>query len=453
MIGDSQAREIVQRALRFSQADETEVSLFGLEEKLTRFANNVIHQNVASADAGVVVRAALGKRVGVASTNDLSDAGLERAVEAATANARLQPEDPAYPGMPEPVEIAPVEAFDERTAAYSPADRARDVGQVCRRADEVGINSSGAFRTAVHEYVVANSHGLFAYHAGTAADLTTVAMAEDSAGYAAGASWRVDEVDVAALGWEAIERALKGRNPQPIEPGVYPVVLEAYAVIDMVTFLAHLAGGKEVTEGRSWMTGRQGERLMSPLVSIWDDGRDRASVPLPFDAEGMPRQRVELVRQGVVGEATYDRYWAAQAGKRTTGHALPIVNPFSPWINGATMGPLAMHPAMAAGEHTVEEMIAATERGLYVTRFHYTRTVHPREVVVTGMTRDGLFLIENGEISRPLRNLRFTQSYIEALAGVEMVGKEVRGEAPFLGVVRAPALKLSAFAFTGATTF
>ncbi|MGB9775182.1 MAG: TldD/PmbA family protein [Anaerolineae bacterium] len=453
MLGEKRIREIVGRVLARSHADETEVLFFGLEERLTRFANNTIHQNVAETDAGVVVRAAVGRRTGVGLTNDLSDAGLERALEAAIGAARLQPEDPHYPGLPDPVPVEPVPAFDERTAAYTPEDRARDVAGVCRRAEEAGVNASGAFRTAVHEFAVANSHGLFVYHPTTIADLTTVVMTDDSAGYAAGASWRVAEVDVVALGEEAIRKALRGRQPRPLEPGVYPVVLEPYAVGDIVDFITGMAGGMAVAEGRSWMTGREtGEPVAASSVSIWDDGRDPAGWPLPFDFEGMPRQRVDIIREGRVGSPVYDRRWAAIAGKTPTGHALPAANPFSPWMT-ASAGPASLHPMMGAGEHTVEEMIAATDYGLYVTRFHYTRVVHPRQAVITGMTRDGTFLIERGEITVPVRNLRFTQSYVEALANVEMVGRKVHSERPDFTVVRAPALKISAFHFTGATEF
>jgi PmbA protein len=453
MLGEKTVREIVGRVLVRSRADETEVLVFGLEERLTRFANNTIHQNVAETDAAVVVRAAVGRRTGVGMTNDLSDAGLERALETAVQAARLQPEDPHYPGLPDPVPVEPAPAFDEQTAAYTPNDRARDVAVVCRRAEEAGVNASGAFRTAVHEFAVANSHGLFAYHPTTIADLTTVVMTDDSAGYAAGASWKVAEVDVVALGEEAIGRALRSRNPRPLEPGVYPVVLESYAVGDIVDFIAGMAGGMAVAEGRSWMTGREeGEAIADPRVSIWDDGRDPAGWPLPFDFEGMPRQRVDIIREGRVGRPVYDRRWAALTGKAPTGHALPAANPFSPWLT-ASAGPAALHPVMGPGEHTVEEMIASTDYGLYVTRFHYTRVVHPRQAVITGMTRDGTFLIERGEITMPVRNLRFTQSYVEALANVEMVGRRVHCERPDFTVVRAPALKISAFHFTGATEF
>jgi predicted Zn-dependent protease len=453
MIGERRIRQIAHRLFAAAGADETEAVVFGLEESLTRFANNVIHQNVAETDATVVVRAAVGGRVGVAVTNDLTDAGLDRAAETATAAARLQPEDPDYPGLPAPAQVTPVAAYDTRTAGYTPADRARAVGAICRRAEELSASASGAFRTATHEFAVVNSHGLSVYHPTTMADLTTVAMTDDSAGHAAGASWKVGQIDVLALGEEAIQRALRSRNPRSVEPGIYPVVLEPYAAGDILSFLSQLAGGMMVQEGRSWMTGRAGRQLLSPRISIWDDGREPGGWPLPFGFEGTPRRRVEIVQRGTVGQPVYDRRWAAQAGEQDTGHALPAANPFSPWLTAGSYGPVPLHPIMGTGHHTVEEMIAATDHGLYVTRFHYTRLVHPRDVVVTGMTRDGVFLIENGEVTVPVRNLRFTQSYIEALAGAEMVGREIHTERPTFSILCAPALKLSAFHFTGATAF
>jgi predicted Zn-dependent protease len=282
--------------LGLSSADETEAVLLGRGEQLTRFANNSIHQHVAETNRYLVVRAALGRRVGVAASNDLTGAGLERVVETAIATAKLRPEDPGFPGLPAPAGLPEVTGFDEATARCSPVERARAVHVVCRRAEEAGCVAAGAFRTAVHEWAVANSHGLFAYHPATEADLTTVVMTGDSSGFASGASWKVAEVDVVALGQQAISKALRGRDPQPLEPGLYPVVLEPYATHDLLETLTFAAGANYVQEERSWMSGRQGERLMSPLISIWDDGCDPAGWPLPFDFEGMPRQRVDMPR-------------------------------------------------------------------------------------------------------------------------------------------------------------
>jgi predicted Zn-dependent protease len=453
MLERSQAERLLKQALSLSSADETETVLLGLESQLTRFANNGIHQHVAEANRYLVIRAALGQRVGVAATNDLTDAGMERAVETATAAAKLRPEDPDFPGLPETADVPAAVGFDEATAGYGPADRAQPIGVVCQRAKEKGCVASGAFRTSTHEWAVANSHGLFAYHPITEADLTTVVMTDDSSGFAADASWKVADVDVVALGEEAIDKALRSRNPQPLEPGVYPVVLEPYATHDLLETLAIAAGANFLQEGRSWMSGRQGEQLMSPLISIWDDGLDPASWPLPFDFEGTPRQRVDIVRDGVAGDAVYDRTRAAKEGKESSGHALPAANPFNPWLNTSRFGPIPLHTRLGTGDSTLAELVAGTERGLYVTRFWYTRTVHPRDAVVTGMTRDGTFLVEKGELTTPVRNLRFTQSYVDALAGTEAVGREARRMWSDPGIHCAPALKLAAFNFTGATEF
>ena len=453
MIGQTQTETLLKQVLALSSADETEAVLLGLDERLTRFANNTIHQNVAEDNHYVVLRVVLGKRVGVGATNDLTASGLEQAVETAIAAAELSREDAHFPGLPHSVDVPEAAAFDETTARCSSMERARPVSGVCQRAEDAGCVAAGAFRTSVYEFAIANSHDLFLYHPTTEADLTTVVMTEDSSGFSADASWKMEEVDVAAQGEEALNQALRSRAPQPLEPGVYPVVLAPYAAHDLLATLASAAGAIAVQEGRSWMSERQGERLMSPLISIWDDGLDPVGWPLPFDFEGVPRQRVDIVRQGVVGDVLYDRARAVKDGAHSTGHALPAANPFNPWLNASRLGPIPLHAYMGAGDSTVEEMISGTERGLYVTRFWYTRTVHPREAVITGMTRDGVFLIENGELTTPVCNLRFTQSYVEALAGVEAVGRETSHLWSSLGIQSAPALKLSAFSFTGATKF
>jgi PmbA protein len=204
-----------------------------------------------------------------------------------------------------------------------------------------------------------------------------------------------------------------------------------------------------VLEGRSWMNGHQGEQAMNPLVSIWDDGLDPGGLPLPFDYEGVPKRRVEIVSQGVVQGPVFDRRTASRAGTQTTGHALsPDVPNF---MRGA--GPIAQNLFLSSGKSSLEEMIASTPRGLYITRFWYTRLVHPRDCVVTGMTRDGVFWIENGEIAYPVKNLRFTQSYVQALAEVEAVGRETRLLKTEYGsrAIRVPALKIGGFNFTGMT--
>lgn len=445
MLGQQKTKELLQSILKRSTSGQTEVVVVGKDEHLTRFANSMIHQNVSEMNITVTVRVALGQRVGMATTNDLTDAGLNQVVETATSIACLQPENPDFPGFPQPQPLSSVDAFDQATAGFSPQDRARQVGVICRRADEAHLIASGAFSTTVNELAVANSQGVLAYHAGTAASLATVVMSDDSAGYAAENVWKVADLDVSALGDEAIAKALRSRAPRDLEPGVYTVVLEPYATQDFLAMLAYIGmGALSLQEGRSWMNERIGQQVVAPSISIWDDGLDLSGQPMPFDFEGMPKQRVELIKEGVALGVVYDTITAnKEEGRTSTGHALPAAM-------AANMGPMPANLFMASGDATLKDMIASTERGLLVTRFHYTRPVHPRDAVVTGLTRDGTFLIEKGEIAYPVKNLRYTQSYLEALAGTDMVGREPKSLGGYFGSQCAVALKLAEMSFVPA---
>jgi PmbA protein len=454
MLGKQHIKEILDRVLKKSTADETEVLFLGMEEALTRFANNEIHQNVAETNFGVVIRAAVGKRVAAVSTSDTSEAGLSRAVEQAEALARLQPENPDFPGFPPPTPLPDdVVSYDETTAGATPEFRARAVGDVIRYALDRDVVASGAFSTSRFEWGIANSYGLFAYAPTTLADFVTVAMTDTSSGYAAETAWQVESIDVSAHGRAAIDKALRAQHPQPVEPGEYPVVLEPYATMDMMAFLGRAASAMSVHEGRSWMSGRQGERLMAPAITLTDDPRDPAIWPLPFDFEGLPRQPVTIIDQGVAANAVYDYLWAKKTDHAPTGHALPAFNPFSPGQAIGGFGAMPLHLKLQTGESTLEEMIQGVERGIYVTRFNYTRPVHPREVVITGLTRDGAFWIENGEIAHPVRNLRFTQSYVAALNDVVAIGATAQTGRGYVEMCQAPALSLGNFRFTGTTEF
>jgi PmbA protein len=358
-------------------------------------------------------------------------------------NALASPADPNFPGLASPTEYTPVQSFDEATAACSPERRAREVGVVCRLAAEKQLNASGAFSTAAGELAVCNSLGVFAYHRFTRADFQTTMMAEDASGRAQASAWQASAIAPEELGGEAIAKTERGRNPRKIEPGEYAVVFDPYATQDLVDMLD--TGATAVLEGRSWMNERLDKQVMSPLVSIWDDGLDTDGLPSPFDYEGMPKRRVDIVRSGVICGPVYNRYTAHKAGTTSTGHALaPAFRMFSPQ---------AANLFMAPGETSLEEMIRSTPRGLYITRFWYTRLVHPRDCVVTGMTRDGVFMIENGELAYPVKNLRFTQSYVQALADVEAVGREVRLIFAEYGGLshHVPSVKIGRFNFTGST--
>lgn len=443
MLSEKDIKSILDQALAASTADQTEVLLYATDSALTRFANNAIHQNVAERDVSLTLRVVLGKRIGVASINSIQHPAIRSVVERALEAARLQPENPDFRSLPQPAHIKAMPAFCQATADYTPRQRAEAVGTICRRSQEAGLVASGALETSTTQMAVANSLGLLAYHQGTLAEANTVIMSETSAGYADCLALDINGIDFEAMAQEAVGKALQSQNPIPLEPGGYEVILEEYAVSDILDALAHLGlSALAVQEGRSFM--RFGERVVGRNITLWDDGLDASTIPMPFDFEGVPKQRVEFIREGVAKAVCYDSYTAGKEGKRSTGHALPP---------GETYGPQPMNMFLKPGTASKEEMLAAIQHGLWVTRFHYTRPVHPLPVIVTGMTRDGTFLIEHGEITQPVKNLRFTQGYLKALSNVTMLGRDTKLERTAFSFNRVPALKIAGFNFTGATQF
>ena len=298
MIEEKDAREICESILLRCKGNPVEITLQYTDSALTRFANNIIHQNVAERDGEVTLRYMIGKKIGTASTNRMDKAGLDELVVRAKANAKTSPEDPNYPGLPEPASYQHIAAWDATTADYSPEKRARAVGTVCQLAVEKSLNASGAFSTGSEILVVANSQGVFAYHTRSFSDFQTVVMSDDSSGRSQESAWNVNDLNVEALGKEAIETAVCGRNPRKIDPGEYTVILEHYTTEDLINSLNFYGmGAQALQEGRSWMNDRLGKQVMSPIVSIWDDGVDMNGSPLPFDFEGVPKQRVDIVKK------------------------------------------------------------------------------------------------------------------------------------------------------------
>ena len=442
MLGPDAIRPLLRAALRYAGAVDADIYVVATEQALTRFANNRIHQNVHHQDAIAHIRVADGRRVGRAVTNDFSPDGLAVAVRQAGAHARLMPTDPDFPGIPEPQSAAAIDACDAATLACDPERRAAIVGMACRKAAAARLDAAGFCRTGVTELAVASTRGADAYHAGTFASLLITARQDDASGWAKDGGASIAAIDAEALADEAIGKAVRGQNPQPLEPGEYPVVLEHYAVDDVLQALSFYGmGAQMVQDGRSWMNDVIGQPAMSPLVSIWDDGADGGGWPAPFDAEGVPRRRVDIVTDGVAQGPVHNSYTAGKAGTASTGHQ-----------RGATGGPAATNLFMRPGDHTAEQLIAAVQRGLYITRFYYTRLAHSRGCVMTGMTRDGAFLIENGELTTPVKNLRFTQGYVDALAGCRALSAATHLNLNESAVaVRVPAALLDNWRFTGQT--
>jgi PmbA protein len=424
-------------------ATEVEVLVTGSDDALTRFANSEIHQNVAESDIRVNLRFARGKRIGVASSGRTDAEALRQLAETAGRIAAIAEETGDWAGLPAAGPAEPVEgAFAAATADASPELRAAGVRAVIAAADAAGVGAFGSFSTGLETVAVATSAGIRAAEARTAARLLTVSMGpDDGTGYAEAAAVDATAIDAAAVGREAAEKARRSARPIDLPPGDYSVVLEEYAVADLLDNLGFVGfSGLAVEEERSFF--EPGKRIGSELVTIVDDARDPAGMPAGFDYEGVPTRRVVMVEAGVCREIVHDAATAARAGVASTGHGLPAPNPW---------GPFPLHAAMAAGSTPRAELVRGLGRGLLVTRFHYTNVVHGKLAVITGMTRDGTFLVEDGEIVGPVRNLRFTQSYLDALASVEAVAsgrRLLRGE---LGAVLVPAVRIGSWRFTGAT--
>ncbi len=450
LFGERELRDVAQRALKAAKGDQAEALVIARTGSLTRYANAAIHQNVTSREANVTLRVVVGKRRATATTNRLDDEGLRRAAEAASDLARRAPEDPKFFGIPEPrpIPTAP-SAFVERTAEATPLDRARAAKVLCDAARSAGQIAAGFVSTDVQEIAVASSLGTWAYTPETTSQTQIVAIKDAASAYASRVALDFAKLDVEGAAREAVEKTKASRDARDWEPGTYEVVLEPYCVYDIVGFLSAQLTGLAVEEGRSFVGGKIGQSVTGP-VTLVDDPFDPQGMARAFDFEGQPSQRVTLIENGVARAVVYDSSTAHRAGVANTGHALPT-NPFSPSA--------PMHRRLEAGDQTRDDLIKGVKRGLLVTRFHYTRWVHQLRTIVTGMTRDGTFAIIDGEIAHPVKNLRFTQSYHEALDGVRVIGRDLSlllpGEQFGLQTssARVPALRLAAFTFTGATRY
>jgi predicted Zn-dependent protease len=346
-------------------------------------------------------------------------------------------------GLPGPSVATPVAAaYRAGTADATPETRAAAVREVIAAADDAGVTAYGSFSTGTETAAIANSNGARQAGTRTVAQLLTVSMGPGGGtGYAEAASADASTIDAAAIGREAAGKARATADAVGLEAGDYPVVLEEYAVVDVLDMLGYLGfSALAVQEERSFV--EPGKRIGSDLVTITDDGSDPLGLPMWFDYEGVAKQRVPLVKDGLCQGVVYDSQTAARDGVSSTGHGLPAPNPY---------GPFPLNMIMEGGSATRDELIGGLDRGLLVTRFHYTNPVHPKLAIVTGMTRDGTFLVEGGKVVAPVRNLRFTQSYLDALAGVSAVASDRRTLKGFLGGVVVPAVRIDGWTFTGTT--
>ena len=445
MLGQDRALELVEAALRVDGADEVEATLTAGDSGLTRFADSIIHQHSERSDAVLRVRVITQQRSAAASTNLLDPDAVREAGRRALEMARLSPPDDGFPGLPGDGgrslvsrELA-ARRWDEATAAASPAERAGRVAEVVAAAGE--RPAAGFFATSRGEVAFANSNAIRRYSRATSASFTAMVRSGTGSAHHECDAARADAIPVRELAEGLAEWADRGQDPGAIEPGTYPVVLLPLAVGEMLEYLNWMGfGAKDLLNGESFFLDRAGDRVAAPGVSVIDDVAHPVTLGTAFDWEGVWRTRVALIEDGIARSPVYDTRTAAEAGTATTGHA----------SGSQQYGPFPSNLVIPPGPLAEEDLIAGIDRGLLVRRFWYVNVVNQRETTLTGMTRDGLFLIEGGKVARPVHNLRFTQSVLGALAGCSGVG-----DTPVClsgGSVVVPALRLDAFTFTSATT-
>lgn len=439
------AEELFKKVLKYSTAEETEAMIGSTAFSLTRFANNIIHQNVAEEGAYLSVRAVVDHRTARATTNKFDEESIRRVCEAALTLARLQPPDPEMLPMPGAQTYRAANRFFEETAALSPMARAETVKLVIERAEKDKLTAAGIFSSGASASALFNSRGLNAFHQETSSEFSvTMMLGNTSSGWAKRTSPQWEQLSPESLADRAARKAIDSREPKEVPPGKYTVILEPAAVLDLLGFLFFDFGGLAVQEKRSCLTDRVGVKLFGENINAKDDVFHPSQSGAAFDGEGMPRKRVTLIEKGVVKNVVYARSTAHKAGVEPTGHGFPLPNEY---------GEMPLNIVMEGSKTSLEEMIRTTERGLLVTRLWYIRDVDPYQKLLTGMTRDGTFWIEGGEARYGVKNFRFNQSVIEMLGQVESLGPPQRtsGEESFDMVV--PAMKVSDFNFSSLTTF
>ncbi len=447
MIGREAWISLLKKAVQESSADQTEAILLTEDSSLTRFTQSAIHQHVAEQNGTLILRVVLGKKIAVVTTNALKLPSLRDSFQKAISLAKIQHPNEGFISLPGPKPIPEVDTFSKKIDRLTPDRKVKVIKDLFTIVKEKGFNVSGAFSHGKVELAVINSLGVEAYQRYSDLFFHLIAHNEKCSGYASFVSRDPDQLNIDSLAKEAIEKASQG-EPIQIKPGEYEVILEPYAVSELLSFLGYLGfHALAVQEDRSFFCNQFAKKMVDEKVTIYDDGLDPQGLQVPFDFEGIPKQKVVFFEDGIAKGATYDSFTAGREGKSSTGHALIAPN---------TEGPIPINLFMKEGNSSLEEMIRSVRRGIYVTRFHYINVVEPMKAVLTGMTRDGTFLIEEGEIKSPIKNLRFTESVLKALSQVSAISKDRRVcsegtvySRRFVTGVVAPAIKVDGFNFSG----
>lgn len=448
------ANKTVQYAMK-QNVDQAQASAFLLDTALTRFANSQIHQNVATKKGGILIKVILNKQVSNTRVNTLEEEQVERAVMQAIKIAKASPPNKYFKSLPEPEPWTPIEGvFDKETANCTPRYRAERVKEAINTAHSkspIVKAVAGYFSTGSMAFAVANSLGVSAGAKASSANMKTTVISKSGAsegfGTAEKYSRHVKDIQPVDLAEDATEKSVKSVNPIKLSPGEYPVVLSPLAVATLLMYLGYVGfSATSYQDGRSFVKYCLNQQVFDDKLNVKDDARDsRTLYAVPIDGEGVPKKALQLINNGVVSEQSicYNSFTAGKEGKKSTGHALPPISDYYSEV------PMPFNVVMNPGGASLDEEIAETKRGIFVTTFHYVNPVEPTKVVLTGLTRDGTFLIENGEISKPIMNIRFTDSMLSALRNIPMIGRELE----MVRETTVTSMKLEKLRFVGVSAY
>jgi PmbA protein len=411
------------------------------DSQLTRFANNYIHQNVAQRDGILSIKMVSGKKVALATTNSLETESIKNTVGRLKASMEFQPDDPNFVSLPYPEPYTEIDTFDPETAECSPVQRAETIKIITDEAEKYKVNASGQCSTCVNEVAIVNSLGIRAYNCSTEAHLLSMAI-EEMEGFSNLLSWKYANLDARLVAEESVSKCVKSRKPLEILPDVYTVILQPFGVAQLLEHLIYENfNAKDYLEGRSCISGKLGEKITGDLITLYNDSANPDGLPRPFDMEGVPKAPFTLIDRGVARTLAHNSYTANRAGVKSNGSQ----------ASPSYKTPYPLNLIMEAGNDTEESMISSIERGIFITRLNYINIVDSKQTINTGLTRGGTFLIEDGKISVPVYNLRFTDSILKVLSEVSMISKERRLCGEFSSPVLTPTIKINKFRFTGGT--
>ncbi|MBB5209780.1 TldD/PmbA family protein [Chiayiivirga flava] len=433
---ETQARALTDKVLKLTTAEGCSLVLQGGRTGNIRFARNSVSTAGEVQNCTLVVTVMFGKKTGIATTGEFDDAALERVVRRAEELAKLSPDNPEFMPVIEKQTYRPTPTFVEATANITPEFRAQVAADCIEPCKADKLVAAGFFVDSDGFMANADSNGNFAYQRITSADLTCTVRTDDErgSGWVASNVADIGKFDAKRSIRTGMQKAKGSADAKALEPGKYTVILEPAAAAGLVGFMLFGFDARQADEGRSFLTkkgggNRIGEKVFDERVNIYSDPWDADLAVVPWDQEGLARTREDVVKDGVVKTLAYSRYWAKEKGKVATGQPGNII--------------------MTGGDATTEEMVKSTKRGILVTRTWYIRLVDPQTMLLTGLTRDGTFYIENGEVKYPIKNFRFNESPVIMLNNIEQLGKSERispDESPFL--MKVPSMKLRDFTFT-----